>query len=44
VGGQAYVDALQQGEISPYVLFCRAGSGDLAAYKIIKEILLTAGY
>jgi hypothetical protein len=44
VGGQAYVDALQQGEISPYLLFCRAGSGDLAAYKIIKEILLTAGY
>jgi hypothetical protein len=35
VGGQAYVDALQQGEISPYLLFCRAG---------IKEVLLTAGY
>jgi hypothetical protein len=44
VGGQVYVDALQQGEISPYVLFCRAGSGDLVAYKIIKEILLAAGY
>lgn len=44
VGGQSYVDALQQGEISPYVLFCRAGSGDLVAYRIIKEVLLTAGY
>ena len=44
VGGQAYMDALQQGEISPYLLFCRAGSGDLVAYRIIKEVLLTAGY
>jgi hypothetical protein len=38
VGGQAYVDRLRQGEISPYALFTRAGSGDLTAYSIIKEI------
>ncbi|GEM_PF-6246974 len=43
-GGQAYVDTLQQGEISPYLLFCRAGSGDLVAYKLIKDVLLAAGY
>jgi hypothetical protein len=39
VGGQAYVDGLRQGEISPYVLFTRAGSGDLIAYRIIREVL-----
>ena len=39
VGGQAYIDGLEQGEISPYALFTRAGSGDLTAYNIIKVIL-----
>ena len=39
VGGQAYVDGLHQGEISPYLLFTRAGSGDLGAYKVIQEII-----
>jgi len=39
VGGQAYIDSLEEGEISPMALFCRAGSGDLAAYGLIREIL-----
>jgi hypothetical protein len=39
VGGQAYLDGLRQGEVSPYTLFTRAGSGDLMAYKVIREIL-----
>jgi hypothetical protein len=38
VGGQAYVDGLRQGEISPYALFTRAGCGDLTAYHVILEI------
>jgi hypothetical protein len=38
VGGQAYLDGLRQGEISPYLLFTRAGSGDLAAYSVINDI------
>jgi hypothetical protein len=40
VGGQAYVDGLHQGEISPYMLFTRAGSGDLRAYQAIRYILI----
>ena len=39
VGGQSYVDGLKQGEISPYLLFTRAGSGDLGAYQVIREII-----
>lgn len=39
VGGQSYLDGLRQGEISPYLLFTRAGSGDLGAYQIIREII-----
>jgi hypothetical protein len=39
VGGQVYVDGLKQGEISPYLLFTRAGSGDLGAYYVIQEML-----
>ncbi len=39
VGGQAYIDSLEVGEISPLALFCRAGSGDLAAYGLMREIL-----
>jgi hypothetical protein len=39
VGGQSYVDGLKQGEISPFLLFTRAGSGDLGAYQVIREII-----
>ncbi len=39
VGGQAYLDALDQGEISPYVLFTRAGSGDLTAFELMQAVL-----
>jgi len=38
VGGQAYVDGLRQGVISPYLLFVRAGSGDLIAYDVIRAL------
>jgi hypothetical protein len=39
VGGQAYVDGLHQGEISPYLLFSRGGSGDLKAYEILITVM-----
>jgi hypothetical protein len=39
VSSQAYLDALNEGTISPYVLFTRAGSGDILAYKVIREVL-----
>ncbi len=38
VGGQSYVDGLKQGEISPFLLFTRAGSGDLEAYRVLTAI------
>jgi hypothetical protein len=36
VGGQAYIDFLEEGEISPLELFIRAGCGDLSAYQLMR--------